>query len=148
MSAFFLLYIGWLVLMAFDAERFHWSAMPLAAKILGTFLIVLTSYLMRIVTRENSFAAPVVRVQRERGHAVVTTGPYAYVRHPMYAGAIPMLIGTPLLLGSWWGLAVSALLVVLLAIRATLEERTLTAELEGYAEYARRVSYRFVPGLW
>jgi protein-S-isoprenylcysteine O-methyltransferase Ste14 len=148
MSAFFLLYIGWLVLMAFDAERFHWSAMPLAAKILGTFLIVLTSYLMWIVTRENSFAAPVVRVQRERGHAVVTTGPYAYVRHPMYAGAIPMLIGTPLLLGSWWGLAVSALLVVLLAIRATLEERTLTAELEGYAEYARRVSYRFVPGLW
>jgi protein-S-isoprenylcysteine O-methyltransferase Ste14 len=143
-----LLYVGWFVLIELDAERFHWSSVPLAVQVIGAILICVTICSQWLVVRENSFAAPIVKIQRERGHKVVTTGPYAFVRHPMYAGAIPFLIGTPLLLGSWWGLLFSPLLIAVLAIRAVLEEQTLKAELEGYAEYAKRVRYRFVPYIW
>ena len=143
-----LLYVGWLVLIELDAERFHWSSVPLVVQVIGAILICVTICSQWLVVRENSFAAPVVKIQRERGHSVVTTGPYAFVRHPMYGGAIPFLIGTPLLLGSWWGLLLTPVLVGVLAIRAVLEERTLTAELVGYAEYAKRVRYRFVPRIW
>ena len=143
-----LLYVGWLVLIELDAERFHWSSVPLAVQVIGAILICLTICSQWLIVRENSFAAPVVKMQRERGHSVVTTGPYSFVRHPMYAGAIPFLIGTPLLLGSWWGLLLSPLLIVVLALRAVLEERMLKAELEGYADYAKRVRYRFVPHIW
>jgi protein-S-isoprenylcysteine O-methyltransferase Ste14 len=87
-------------------------------------------------------------VQKERGHKVVSTGPYAYVRHPMYASVILFAAGVPLLLGSWWGFVVSPLLVLGLASRAVMEERMLKAELEGYADYTERVRYRFVPLLW
>jgi len=142
------LYVGWFVLIELDAERFHWSNVPLAVQVIGAILIFITFCITWLVIRENSFAAPVVKIQSERGHYVVTTGPYAFVRHPMYAGTIPFLIGTPLMLGSWWGLLVSPLLIVLLALRAVLEERTLKAELEGYADYAKRVRYRFVPHIW
>lgn len=146
LSAFFGLYVAWLVLIALDAGRFHWSSVPLWLEAIGAILVCITFYVMWLVTRENSFAAPVVKVQS--GHKVVTTGPYALVRHPMYSGVIPFLIGTPLLLGSWWGLLFSTVLLIVLAIRAVLEERTLKAELEGYAEYAERVRYRLVPHLW
>jgi len=78
----------------------------------------------------------------------VTSGPYAYVRHPMYTGVILFLLGTPLLLGSWWGLCVSAFLILMLGFRAVMEERMLTAELDGYADYAAGVRYRLVPLLW
>ena len=142
------LYVGWLVLIELDAERFHWSSVPLAVQVIGAILICITFCITWLAIRENSFAAPVVKIQSERGHYVVTTGPYAFVRHPMYAGTIPFLIGTPLMLGSWCGLLVSPLLIVLLALRAVLEERTLKAELEGYADYAKRVCYRFVPYIW
>jgi protein-S-isoprenylcysteine O-methyltransferase Ste14 len=103
---------------------------------------------MRSVFRANSYAAPVVKIMTERGHKVSDSGPYAYVRHPMYAWAILFLVGTPLLLGSFWGLVCVPLLVVGLAYRAVLEERMLCAQLAGYAEYAARVRYRFVPYVW
>jgi protein-S-isoprenylcysteine O-methyltransferase Ste14 len=90
----------------------------------------------------------VVKIARERGHRVVSTGPYACVRHPMYAGALLFFVGTPLLLGSWYGLAVTPVLIVVLAARAVMEERTLAEELPGYREYAQRVRYRFIPGVW
>jgi hypothetical protein len=93
--------------------------------------------------RENSYAAPVVKIARERGHRVVSTGPYACVRHPMYAGALLFFVGTPLLLGSWYGLAATPVLIVVLAARALMEERTLAEELPGYREYAQRVRYSF-----
>ena len=79
---------------------------------------------------------------------MVSTGPYAYVRHPMYAGALLFIAGAPLLLGSWWGLAAGPALMLLIAMRAVLEERTLAAELPGYADYAARVRYRLIPRLW
>ena len=89
-----------------------------------------------------------VKVPRERGHHVISTGPYAWVRHPMYTGAIPFCVGIPLLLGSWWGLVISPIFAVLFAIRARIEERELIAGLPGYSEYTTRVRYRLLPGIW
>jgi protein-S-isoprenylcysteine O-methyltransferase Ste14 len=142
------LYIGFFVLIDLDADQFHWSTVPFAVQVLGASLICLTLGCRWLILHENSFAAPVVKIQRRRGHKVVTSGPYALVRHPMYASSIPFLIGTPLLLGSWWGLLLPPVLIVVIAIRAVLEERMLMEELEGYAEYAKRVRYRFVPYIW
>ncbi len=85
------LWIGWLILMALDAKRFHWSEMPLALQVVGAVLICLCSYVVWLTFKANSYAAPVVKIQRERGHQVVSTGPYRYVRHPMYAGALLFL---------------------------------------------------------
>ena len=127
---------------------FHWSEVPLALQVVGVVLICLCSYVVWLTFKANSYAAPVIKIQRERGHQVVSTGPYGYVRHPMYAGALLFLAGAPLLLGSWWGLIAGAGLALLIALRAVLEERTLTAELDGYAAYAERVRYRLVPRLW
>ena len=90
----------------------------------------------------------VIRVQAERHQRVIETGPYALVRHPMYAFAILYLVGIPLLLGSWYGLRIVPLMIAGVALRAVLEERLLERELPGYAEYKRRVRYRLVPGVW
>ncbi len=79
---------------------------------------------------------------------MISTGPYAYVRHPMYAGAVPLIVGTSLLLGSWWGLLWAAAMIALLGFRAVLEEDTLKAELAGYDAYAARVRYRLLAGVW
>jgi protein-S-isoprenylcysteine O-methyltransferase Ste14 len=147
MAVMLAFWIGWLILMGLD-QRYHWSSVPTALKAIGFALIVLGSYLVILTLKANSYAAPVVKIQMGRGHAVATTGPYAYVRHPMYAGALLFLTGVPLLLGSWWGLAASPALVLIIAVRAVFEERTLAAELDGYADYAARVRYRFVPYLW
>jgi protein-S-isoprenylcysteine O-methyltransferase Ste14 len=148
MAVMVALWFGWLVLMALDAGRYHWSHMPLIAQIAGVGLIALGSYLVYLTFKANSYAAPVVKIQKERGHRVVSSGPYAYVRHPMYAGALGLMLGAPLLLGSWWGLAGAAVLILVMAMRAVLEERALHAELDGYADYAARVRYRLVPHLW
>jgi protein-S-isoprenylcysteine O-methyltransferase Ste14 len=147
MGAFLPLSLGWYVLMGLD-KRFAWSSVPVALQVLGGAMIAGCLYFCWLVFRENSFAAPVVKLQKERGHKVVTSGPYAYVRHPMYSGVILFLLGTPLLLGSWWGLCMSAFLILMLGFRAVMEERMLTAELDGYADYAARVRYRLVPLLW
>jgi protein-S-isoprenylcysteine O-methyltransferase Ste14 len=98
--------------------------------------------------RENSYASPLVKVDAERGHKVISTGPYAWVRHPMYGGAILYFIGAPLLLGSWYGLVIGLILIGIMALRAVWEEQTLMAELAGYSDYAKRVRYRMVPGVW
>lgn len=135
------------VVMGLDI-RFGWSHVPLFVQILGALLLVPMSVLSYLTFRENRFAAPVVRVQKERGHHVIATGPYAHVRHPMYLGAIFFGLGVPLMLGALSGLVVSALLIVLFGVRAVLEERTLTAGLPGYAAYVERVRYRLVPRVW
>ena len=104
--------------------------------------------LVSTVLRANSFATTTIRLQAERGQTVVTTGPYAVVRHPLYASTLLFLIGAPLLLGSFWGLAGLVLFLPLLAIRALGEETLLLQGLPGYADYARRVKFRLAPGLW
>ena len=140
--------IGSLVLMGFDAVRFHWSQIPLSLQVVGAFLVLLSIYFNYLACRENTFAATAVKIQTERGHRVVSTGPYAYVRHPMYTGVVFLYIGVPLLLGSWYGLAAAMLSLCILAVRVVLEERTLMAELAGYREYVERVRYRLIPGIW
>lgn len=98
--------------------------------------------------RVNSFAAPAVQLQNDRNQVVIQSGPYALVRHPMYAGALLWMVGTPLLLGSRWGLIGSALLILLVAVRAVAEEKVLAEGLEGYADYRAKVRFRLVPGVW
>jgi protein-S-isoprenylcysteine O-methyltransferase Ste14 len=128
--------------------RFGWSHMPLWLQVLGAVAIAVSMYIMFLIMRTNSFAAPVVKIQAERGHRVVSDGPYAVVRHPMYGGTLLLIAGIPLLLGSWLGLAFAPLIVLLFAVRAVMEERTLMAELPGYTDYAARVRYRLIPGVW
>jgi protein-S-isoprenylcysteine O-methyltransferase Ste14 len=147
MILFVPLWLGWYALMGFD-KRFGWSSVPPWLQVLGAILLGLGIYVSWRTLMANSYAAPVVRVQKERGHKVASTGPYAYVRHPMYASVILFAAGVPLLLGSWWALLVAPLLVLALAVRAVFEERMLKAELAGYADYAERVRYRFVPLVW
>jgi protein-S-isoprenylcysteine O-methyltransferase Ste14 len=132
----------------FDAGRFHWSGVPPGLIVLG-YVLFCVGYLLSIwVYRVNRFAEPTVRIQTERGHKVIDTGPYAIVRHPLYAGAILMCAGIPLALGSFWALIPGAIGALILVVRTVLEDRTLQAELEGYKEYAARVRYRLIPGVW
>jgi protein-S-isoprenylcysteine O-methyltransferase Ste14 len=140
-------FLIWFVAMGFD-ERFNPSQMPLALQALGLALLILSTVLIMWVFRENSFAAAVVKVQSERGHHVISTGPYAFVRHPMYSGGILFFVGSALLLGSWWGTAMSPIFAVIFGVRSRIEENTLMTGLPGYADYAARVRYRLVPGLW
>jgi protein-S-isoprenylcysteine O-methyltransferase Ste14 len=139
---------SWLALMALDAVRFRWSPLPVWPQVLGAILILVAMYVFYRTFRENSFAAPVVKIQKERGQTVVTTGPYSIVRHPMYAGAIVFLFAVPMLLGSGWGLALAPAWLILLMLRIPLEERVLRENLAGYDDYARRVRYRLLPGVW
>lgn len=140
--------VVWLILMPLDAMRFHWSQVSLILQIVGALLLLCSFYLFFSTFRENSYASPLIRVQQERGQTVVSSGPYHYVRHPMYAAAMLWLFGTPLLLGSWYGVLWSLLLVVLMGRRAVLEEHTLRAQLQGYDSYMGEVKYRLVPYVW
>lgn len=147
MIVFMVAMMAWLVAMGLD-RRQSASGMALALQALG-FVLYLASTLFTLwVFRENSFAAPVVKLQAERAQRVISTGPYAHVRHPMYSGMILFFAGVPLLLGSWWGLAGAPVLLALLALRIRIEERTLHEGLPGYSDYAARVRYRLLPGVW
>ena len=141
-------WLAWLVLMGLDAERWHTSHLAVWLNVLGGALVIAGFWATTLVFRENSFAAPVVRIQTERKQHVIDTGPYAFVRHPMYAAALLYLVGMPLLLGSWYGLLLVPVMVAGLAPRAVFEERLLKRDLPGYADYMRRVRYRLIPGLW
>jgi protein-S-isoprenylcysteine O-methyltransferase Ste14 len=141
-------FVSWLVLCALDARRFGWSPVPLYAQAIGAVLIALCMIVVWQVYRFNTFAAPQVRVQTERQKRAITDGPYRIVRHPMYAGALLMFVGTPLLLGSWWGLLFVPLGGAGIGIRAVGEERMLRRELPGYEEYTRHVRFRMIPGVW
>jgi protein-S-isoprenylcysteine O-methyltransferase Ste14 len=149
MIAVALVWCAWFVVIACDAVRFHWSPpMPVALVSLGSLCVLVCLVMCQRVFRANSYAAPVVKIQASRGHKVIDTGPYAYVRHPMYAAALLLFIGTPLLLGSWWGLACAPLLAFGIAWRAVHEERLLAAQLDGYRDYVTRVRFRFIPFIW
>lgn len=139
--------LAWLIAIGLD-RRAAASSVPLALQALGFVLYLACTLFTMWVFRENSFAAPVVKLQAERAQHVISTGPYAHVRHPMYSGMIMFFAGIPLLLGSWWGLAVAPVFLVLLAVRIHIEERTLRAGLPGYSDYAARVRYRLLPGVW
>lgn len=141
-------FLGWLALMALDAVRFRWSRLPARLQAVGGAVLLASFRLFFLTFRENSFLSPVVRIQRDRGQTVISTGPYRHVRHPMYAAFLLFVAGTTLLLGSRWGAAAGALLGLMVARRAVLEERTLRDGLPGYAAYTARVRHRLIPGVW
>ncbi len=147
MAAVIVVWYGWLVLMGLDA-RWGFSHMAAALSYVGAVLIAVGFFIVWLTFRENSFAAPVIKIQQDRGQHVISTGPYRVVRHPMYAGGILYLLGMPLLLGSWLGLAVLPLLVAGLAARIFIEESALREGIAGYDDYAARVPYRLIPGVW
>lgn len=132
-----------------DVGRFHWSdTVPFWLRAVGLFGLLAALGFTGWAMAENTFFSEVVRIQEDRGHYVVTTGPYQYVRHPGYAGNVVAWICIALALGSWLATLLSGVIAVLFVVRAAREDRTLQEELAGYAEYARRVRYRLVPGVW
>ncbi|MFZ1551073.1 MAG: isoprenylcysteine carboxylmethyltransferase family protein [Anaerolineae bacterium] len=130
-------------------QRYDWTGgLPAVAQLAALALCVLGYSLVVWATASNAFFSQIVRIQSERGHTVVRGGPYRYVRHPAYIGAILFELAVPVLLASWPALIISGLSVLLLILRTALEDRTLQVELIGYAGYARQVRYRLLPGIW
>jgi protein-S-isoprenylcysteine O-methyltransferase Ste14 len=130
--------------------RFGWSAMtpwPLLWFV-GTALYVVSLVWITWAMVTNNHFEGTVRVQSDIGHRVVDSGPYGAVRHPGYSGILVFYVGLPLMLGSWWAFIPSVMAMALFVLRTALEDRTLQAELSGYADYARRVRFRLVPGVW
>jgi protein-S-isoprenylcysteine O-methyltransferase Ste14 len=127
-------------------RRFGWSHVPLAVSVIGDLMIVVGFLVVFLTFRENSFTAGAIEVAADQ--RVVDSGPYAVVRHPMYAGALILLAGLPLALGSWWGLLATIAMVPVLVWRLTREEAFLAVHLAGYGDYRTRVRYRLAPALW
>jgi protein-S-isoprenylcysteine O-methyltransferase Ste14 len=138
-------FVGLLVVPALDA-RFGWSVVPLGVVLLGDGLVIAGFYCISMVYRENTFTSATIEVAKDQ--KVISTGPYAVVRHPMYGGALLYLFGTPLALGSYWGLVVFGVVLLLLLWRLFDEERFLARNLPGYTEYRQRVRHRLVPFVW
>jgi protein-S-isoprenylcysteine O-methyltransferase Ste14 len=130
-------------------QRYNWTGtFPLPVQIGGLLLCGLGYGVLLWALASNNFFSQVVRIQSERGHVVVRDGPYRFVRHPAYAGMIVFEFAMAALLGSGWALLASAGCALLIVLRTALEDRSLQAELTGYADYARQVRYRLVPGIW
>lgn len=130
-------------------QRYSWTGgFPLAAQIAALIMCAVGYALVVWATASNTFFSQIVRIQSERGHAVATGGPYHYVRHPAYLGAILYELAVPVLLASWWAFIASGLGAILLILRTALEDRTLQAELTEYIDYARQVRHRLLPGIW
>ena len=133
------------VLPALD-HRFGWSPVPWYISILGEVFVFLGLYVYYRVMRSNSFAAS--NIQVEEGQKVISTGPYAVVRHPMYAGALVFLVGTPLALGSLWTLLMTPVFFLVFVVRIRDEEKVLARDLTGYTEYKKKVRWRLFPGIF
>lgn len=142
-------FLVWMVFIPLDVFRFHWMGKPgTLASALGLVLLVAGSWITYLSLRENAFAIPAVVHQEERQHAVVDTGVYGVVRHPMYAGGVLLLVGTPLWLESDAAALLASVPIGTLVLRVLVEEQFLRRELNGYVAYARRVPYRLIPFLW
>ena len=145
MSAASIGFAAILIVPALD-HRWHWSAVPPYAVIAGNILIVLGWTIILFVFRENTFTSATIEVAADQ--RVVSTGPYAVVRHPMYSGSLLYFLGIPIALGSWWGLLVGMLMMPVFVLRLFDEEKLLARTLPGYSEYMDRVKYRLVPFVW
>jgi protein-S-isoprenylcysteine O-methyltransferase Ste14 len=141
----FLMFVALMIVPALD-HRFAWSRVPGPVVVIANILIVVTFGLFLVVLRANSFAASTITV--EAGQPVISTGPYAYVRHPMYAGAVLLIFAMPIALGSWWGLLIPLVSTPVLIVRIFDEERALEAELPGYQDYLVAVPWRLIPRVW
>ena len=130
-------------------HRYGWTgSFPFVAQLAALTICVLGYALVVWATASNAFFSQIVRIQPERGHTVAMGGPYHYVRHPAYLGAILYELAAPILFASWWSLIPSGFDALLLMLRTALEDRTLQAELNGYGDYARQVRHRLLPGIW
>ena len=138
-------FIGSLVVPALD-HRFGWSRVPLYGVIAGDILTALSFYMMFLVFKENTFTS--ARIEIAEDQKVISTGPYAFVRHPMYAGGLLLFIGTPLALGSYWGLLAFLAALPALIWRLLDEEKFLAKNLPGYVEYCAKVRWRLIPGVF
>ncbi len=140
--------LAWIALLVCSGlnHRFGWSPVPVALVVLGNALVVLGFLLDFVVLKVNRYGGSTVEVVA--GQTVITTGPYAVIRHPMYAGVLVMTLGIPLALAFWWGLGVVVLITPVLMWRILDEEKLLERELPGYVDYEQKVRYRLVPYLW
>ena len=138
-------FIALIVVPALD-HRYGWSQLPSMVSIVGNVLVVIGFYLIALVYRENTFTAATIQIAEDQ--KVISTGPYAIVRHPMYGSALLYLLGTPLALGSYWGVLVFLAIIPFLIWRILDEEQALAKDLPGYTEYQRRVRYRLLPMIW
>lgn len=142
-------FVAAVLFIPFDVFRLHLLRPPnIVTSIFGLALFATGWALITAAMRANAFAAPVVRHQEERGQRVVDSGPYRFVRHPMYSAVLPLLVGMSLWLGSFAGAIVAIVPTVLIGIRAMLEEKFLRGELPGYADYTTRTRFRMIPYLW
>jgi protein-S-isoprenylcysteine O-methyltransferase Ste14 len=148
LAAFIPLIYVQLAVAGLDAVRYRWSALPFAWTYVGAGIFVLATLVITWALATNPHAESTVRIQTDRGHTVITSGPYRFVRHPMYVGTILMYVAAPLVLGSLWAFVVGAVIVGLFVWRTSLEDRTLRAELAGYEQYTARTPYRLFPGIW
>ena len=140
--------VGLLVLAALDSGRFRWSAVPLWAQMLGWGALCLSGAIIWHVMGVNAYLSSYARIQEDRGQVVVTQGLYGGVRHPMYLGIVVAFLGLPLALASWWALIPGVLIAALFVYRTAREDRMLHEKLDGYSEYAARVRFRLLPGVW
>jgi protein-S-isoprenylcysteine O-methyltransferase Ste14 len=145
----FLISVATIIVAGFDSGRFRMSPpMHWSIYLLGFLLMAGGQVLFLAARNENAFFSTVVRIQKDRGHTVCTTGVYSVIRHPGYAGMILSTIGLPLILGSLWSMIPSFIAVILLFVRTSLEDNALCDELEGYREYSEKTPYRLFPSIW
>jgi len=149
MSFFTLAGFALYIIPGFDVIRYNWSIpLPIWMETIAMLLHLPCFWLLWWVMRENTYLSQVVKIDDIRGHKVITTGPYALVRHPMYTVVIALLFAVPVALGSRFSLILAFFLTVLLIVRTYFEDRTLHDELDGYSEYAKQTPYRLIPGIW
>ena len=142
-------FIPWIVIMPFDAKRYGWTTyFPLWVKFSAEFADNVIPFFFYRSYTDNTFLSPLVRIQTERKQRVVSTGVYGFVRHPMYLGGLLLFIGTPMLLGSIYGVLIGLVILFLLVARIIGEEKMLVNELEEYADYRKKVKYRLIPFVW
>jgi protein-S-isoprenylcysteine O-methyltransferase Ste14 len=149
LAMFLVTFAGLMIFISLDVFRFHLMDEPgTLVSIVGLILFAVGWWVIAVALHENAFAAPVIKYQKERGQRVIDSGVYAKVRHPMYSGFIPFIVGTCLWLGSYAAALLSIVPIAVIAARIVIEERFLTRELEGYAAYAERTPYRLIPFVW
>ena len=136
------------ILPGFDAVRFRWSNVPPLINVVGFIGMIIAAILFILVMRENRYLSRVVEIQEERGHKVITTGPYRIVRHPMYVAVIILYISHCIALGSLFSLIPCAIIIVLIVFRTIHEDKMLHEQLNGYKEYAQKTRYKLIPGIW
>jgi protein-S-isoprenylcysteine O-methyltransferase Ste14 len=142
---FFIIFALAFLLPGFD-HRFGWSSVPVPVVIAADAIVLLGYILVGLVMRENRYASRVIEVEQEQ--KVITTGPYALIRHPMYLGVLLIYVFSPLALGSYWSMIFTVPLPFLLVARIRNEESVLLRDLKGYSEYLRKTRYRLLPGVW